>query len=591
MPGKKSLPLLRSESAGDDADAPPDGGLRVLLVCPPFQHLLLSSLSVAHLATFLREKGVQCSEHYPYFELARLLGIERYRRIPDGSDGLIGELLFAESLHGDCADAALERRLTEFFGPRTERALTLERLENVCIAHVVDAQAELVGLTTSLNQLMPALWIARAVKRHYPQVRVVLGGAAVSEPMADRVLEGYPYVDYVVSGFGEQPLLELARGAAPEQRLMRSNHSVHLDSMPIPDYAAFLRDAGEFGDDPKLMLTYESSRGCWWGEKHHCKFCGLNGLEMTFNAKSSQRVVREIRTLWERHHRPLFATDAIMAREHLKGVMPELARFDDRPRLFYEVKANMTQADVVVLRRANVLGLQPGVESLSTRILKLLDKGINAIRNLALLKWCRERDVAIAWNQLCGVPGESVEDYDEQIALMRLIPQLAPPDRANPVRIDRYSPYFKHYEKFGWRDLEPFAEYRALHPHLDETQRRGIAYHFRGVGGVSTDPYFERFAAAVSEWQERNARGEGLFLDPEQGLVHARPGGAFRYNRNEVLERVLECTHDLAVVPRVLEHARCSRSVLDQLVQHGILYMEDNLVLNLAIRTKPPEEV
>ena len=46
------------------------------------------------------------------------------------------------------------------------------------------------------------------------------------------------------------------------------------------------------------------------------------------------------------------------------------------------------------------------------------------------------------WNQLCGIPGEQGQDYDAQISLMRQIPQLPPPKRANPITIDRFSPYF-----------------------------------------------------------------------------------------------------------------------------------------------------
>ena len=85
---------------------------------------------------------------------------------------------------------------------------------------------------------------------------------------------------------------------------------------------------------------------------------------------------------------------------------------------------------------------QQGVESLSTRLLGLLRKGSKAIQNLAALKWCREQGVTVAWNMLCGIPGERVEDYEEQIALMAKIPQLPPPEQARPVAVDRFSPYF-----------------------------------------------------------------------------------------------------------------------------------------------------
>src|SRR5262245_64146208 len=111
---------------------------------------------------------------------------------------------------------------------------------------------------------------------------------------------------------------------------------------------------------------------------------------MAVNQQSSTRVDTEVRKLWDRFHKNLFPTDTILSRTHLREVMPVLAGYDDKPIIFYEVKANMTRAEVESLRRAQVLWIQPGIESLSTRLLHRLDKGVRSIQNLALLKWCRE---------------------------------------------------------------------------------------------------------------------------------------------------------------------------------------------------------
>ena len=173
---------------------------------------------------------------------------------------------------------------------------------------------------------------------------------------------------------------------------------------------------------------------------------------------------------------------------------------------------------------------------------------------------------------------------------MARIPQLPPPERANPVRVDRYSPYFKRFRDFGWQRLEPTSEYRLLHPELGEQALQDIAYHFHGVGGVSTHGYFERFDAAVKSWRERNERGEGLFLDPDRGLVRNEADSAVSYPTAGVLGRVLEATHEVTAISRVLAEVGCERAVLSELERHGIVYIEGESVLNLAVRTVPPEE-
>lgn len=555
----------------------------MLLVCPPFQHARLASLGTALLASLLRERGVDCEEAYVHFDLLRRIGRETYDRVTDGADGLTGELLFAEGIHGRVTEPVARAKLEQFFGTADERREVRDAFAQVCLEWIEQHRPEVVGLTTSLSQLVPALWIAELVKRHYPDRVVVLGGSSCAEPMGPRIAEGYPFVDYVVSGFGERPLLTLAAGELPSERLLRSHERLDLDRLPLVDYQRFLDQAGEFAEG-KLNLTFESSRGCWWGEKKHCTFCGLNNVEMTFHEKSSDRVVTEIRALWDRYGRNLFATDAILSRRHLREVIPRLAEYETKPIVFYEIKANATEAEVASLRRANVVAIQPGIESLSTHLLGLLNKGITALRNVAFLKWCREQEVSVAWNQLCGIPGERIEDYDEQIALMRHIPHLQPPGAAHPVRIDRFSPYFNDPAAHGYEAIEPFAEYRLLHPHFDGAALRDVAYHFDGIGAVSSQPYFDRFAAAVQRWQERHRRGEGLFLHPQRGLVRNGADQAFRIQLVPALARLIEATHQIAPIDRVLTRAGCSRATLDALAQQGIVYVEGGKVINLVVR-------
>ena len=561
-------------------------GARVLLFCPPFQHERVSSLSTALLAAVLREQGVPTAEAYVHFDLLRLVGYATYTKMTEGGLGFTGELLFAEALHGPTDDQKQAARLESLFGDAARRRSLLEEFASRCLGHVERERPTLVGLTTTIHQLLPALFIARRVKEAYPDVVVVLGGASCAAPMGSRILAGYPFVDYVVSGAGEFPLLELARGKRPTDRFIRAQSAPELDQLPRLDYSSFVAQAGELRKH-NIHLAFESSRGCWWGRKRGCSFCGLNARDVTFREKSSRRVVSEVRELWERYGFHLFATDTILARRHLKEVIPQLAEYDTQPALFYEVKANLTEAEVVALRRANVQLLQPGIESLSGRLLRLLNKGTSPLRNLALLKWCREQGIRVLWNQLFGVPGETAEDYQEQLALIDKVPQLPPPLGSGAVRIDRFSPYCERYQDFGYRSLEPFPEYRLLHPHFDDQAVHDVAYHFRGDGVVFADSMHEPFEAAVERWERRHAAGEGFFVDPELGLIRCDARGRHPFPLPNGMATVLERAHSIAPVAQVLAEANASRSCLDELEQEGLLYVESGRVLNLAVRLSP----
>src|ERR1700690_1379051 len=147
-----SLPVFGSGLLSLDeslsAAAPPK---RVLLLCPPFQPLTLSSLAVAQLATLLRSRNITCSEAYLHFDFARLIGEEKYCLITDAGSGLKGELLFAEGLHGTPEDAETQAELSQLYGPFEERSRALALLGDLCMARVDADRPDLVGMSTSFN--------------------------------------------------------------------------------------------------------------------------------------------------------------------------------------------------------------------------------------------------------------------------------------------------------------------------------------------------------------------------------------------------------------------------------------------------------
>ena len=61
-----------------------------------------------------------------------------------------------------------------------------------------------------------------------------------------------------------------------------------MDTLPFPDYSDYFHDLERSSSAINIFptLLFETSRGCWWGAKSHCTFCGLNGGSMTFRSKT-----------------------------------------------------------------------------------------------------------------------------------------------------------------------------------------------------------------------------------------------------------------------------------------------------------------
>ena len=181
--------------------------------------------------------------------------------------------------------------------------------------------------------------------------------------------------------------------------------------------------------------------------------------------------------------------------------LAELANRPLPPTLFFETKANLTKGQLRVLARAGVRELQPGIESFSTPILKLMDKGVTALQNVRLLKWCAELGIRPFWNILYGFPGEEPAEYERMAQLIPSLTHLAPPYGTLKLRMDRFSPNFDQAAARGFVEVRPAEAYRHVYPLAPEAMSR-LAYYFDYAYADGRDPtvYAAPVHAAVEQW-------------------------------------------------------------------------------------------
>src|SRR5262249_33745267 len=121
---------------------------------------------------------------------------------------------------------------------------------------------------------------------------------------------------------------------------------VPMDEVPPPTYDEFFKrlDTSSSCAEivPHLVIPFASARGCWWGAKKHCTFCGLNGSSMAFRSKSPALVVEELLALARKHgHLNFHAVDNIIDMRYFADLLPKLRAAGYDFRLFYETKANL----------------------------------------------------------------------------------------------------------------------------------------------------------------------------------------------------------------------------------------------------------
>jgi ribosomal peptide maturation radical SAM protein 1 len=519
----------------------------VALVNMPFSSSKYPSIQLGTLASVLKSQGVGVKTYHLYLHFAYQLGVPFYEVLCQ-KRGLLGEWLFSHLLfreHPQNAEypGTFKPIFEEVYRETGYPPSYLLELKTTgapqyltrMLMEIDWSQYQVVGFTSTFDQNVASLTLAKLIKDLYPSVRIVFGGANFDGEMGLEHFRAFPWIDYVVVGEGEEvfPVLvkELLEGKkegfGPGVAYRRAGNIVFQPNERLfsefertgpPDYDDYFELLDElnpeFAQGLNKILLYEAARGCWWGEKHHCTFCGLNAQSMKFRSKSPEQVFKEMRALSSRYNTTRFRfVDNIIDMKYIDGLFAKLAAERCDLEVFIETKSNLSKHQLQTLAHGGVRSFQPGIESLSLNQLKEMKKGVTPLQNLLAMKWASYYGIETLWNILLGFPGETDEDYRRQIDLLPAIIHFQPPLSVGELWLERFSPYFKWPEQNGLRITGPGLAYEYVYnPETVNLQK--IAYDFEyEVIEKKVDPsLIEELTRITQEWKRRHATGDKPFL-------------------------------------------------------------------------------
>lgn len=512
--GALPLPPMLAPGAGERCAA--------LLVVPPFAGVDRPSLGLHLLQACAKQAGFEIAVFYANLFLAKVIGPELYKAISYAPTfWLLGERFFAKAAYGKTGlsvESLAQLTQREDLDHQVDSEALLawctqaDRLADEMAAVIAEANFPIVGFSTTFEQTSASVAMLDRVKTLDPAILAIVGGANCEGPMAKGVLSLSRNIDYVFSGDSEASLLHFLKrwneGVLPREKIITGDPVLDLGQLPVPDYQeyydqlrTFIPEISESGD---VWLPYESSRGCWWGVKRHCTFCGLNGQTMAPRTKPSSLVLDQLKALLSKHpSRKISMVDNIMPHEYFKTLLPMVKPTLGDVHIFFEEKANLSLEQVLLLKSAGVHVIQPGIESLSTRVLKLMDKGVTARQNIELLRFAKACDLALNWNHLIGLPGDESADYWKVVDMIPALVHLNPPSGLASLSIDRFSPYFERPDYHGVRGIEPMASYFDVLP--DGADVFSVAYHFSAEYGSESKADRELQKAlldAMGRWRD-----------------------------------------------------------------------------------------
>jgi hypothetical protein len=225
-------------------------------------------------------------------------------------------------------------------------------------------------------------------------------------------------------------------------------------------------------------------------------------------------------------------------------------------------------------------------------------KGVTALQNIRLLKWCAEIGIIPAWNLIYGFPGEPAQEYARMAELIPSLVHFTPPS-FTPLQMQRFSPYFDRPGEFGIELTEPLPQYKFLYSVSSEALTN-LAYEFeyRYLDGRDPEAYVSDLRDAVEEWRSFSKEGPGsLYYRRGPGFlrVEDRRAGleAADYRFDGIEEKIYLACDSGATADQLSTRFKADgeedldakeiEEFLDDLVKARLMYREGNCFLSLAI--------
>ncbi|MBX4206174.1 B12-binding domain-containing radical SAM protein [Candidatus Parcubacteria bacterium] len=329
------------------------------------------------------------------------------------------------------------------------------------------------GITATSPQMPASAEIARVIRNHVPDARIILGGPHVtlvnaatkketarsSLGRAGRAFEKLRSLfDGLVAGDGEIAILRMLENPAlgfidaDDRKSDLYLKSSELNLMPFPAREMVDVESYKYTIDGVRALSMIAQLGC----PFQCGFCG--GRESDYlrrvRLRNTESVVAEMRHIFETYgvRGIMLYDDELNVNKNMVELMDAIARLGDELKVEWRlrgfVKAELfTEAQAQAMHRAGFREVLTGFESGSPLILKNIRKNATRDDNTRCVETARKAGLKVKALMSMGHPGESEETVRETEEWLLSIE----PNSFDLTRITVYpgTPYFDHAVPHG----------------------------------------------------------------------------------------------------------------------------------------------
>ncbi len=341
------------------------------------------------------------------------------------------------------------------------------------IDNIVNQKADFIAISlNSSSQIIPGLTLTYLLKQK-TKAHINIGGNFFGR-IADELLNHKEFfelfADSVSVEEGEGPIVEIAKFINDEipikevpnllyikngslykndkMKPLKLNEisNVNLDDYDLEKYFA-----------PKIVLPFQSSRGCYWGK---CSFCDQD-FGMNFNSKNIDKVILEFKELKEKYNITHYEfIDESVSPTYLSELSEKLEKENVSVRFFCDARLE-TAFTKEILQKAYSSGLRMimwGLESGSDKVLELINKGIDLDKRFEILKDSKEAGI---WNFafiFFGFPTETKEDAKMTIEMLVQNKDIVHSYGRSVFTMGRHAKLAQDPEKYGITKIYPAEE-------------------------------------------------------------------------------------------------------------------------------------
>ena len=616
----------------------------ICLVNMPYAPVRVPSIALGILQAVLDKEGFSVSSLYPNIRFAAEIGVRDYSSLWMilRSENAIAEWTFSHIAFPEHATNAeeflklLDERNSHFLDlpDPVGRLLTVREKASLFVDQLAEgvlaSKPKILGCTSTFFQHVSSLALLRKIREIDPAVITLMGGANCESIMGMTTHRMFDWLDYVVSGEAEDIISDLIRKAfiwgrdipkdeipfgvfgpahrelgypcddQPDNPDYPRAVTRDLDEQPVPNYNDYMRTlvaTPDVSSKIKPGILVEASRGCWWQKNDGCSFCGLNGAGKKYRRKAVPVILNELGLLENRYGINRFEmVDNVLYPGFIDSLLPELIELGSPYDIFFEIRPGLDRSQFERLRRAGVIWVQPGIESLHSSILKLMNKGSEGWQNVQILKWVSQFGIRCSWILMYGLPGEDDRWYEEMAEYLPSLCHLQAPRSLTRVRYVRFSHYHNNPDRYGLK-LSPAKPFSLVYP-IAESDLNDLVYYFDEeeqlrlqrapiISDVFLRPGFLKIKKIQQDWlkqQESDAPPVLIMeIDGDRLIItDSRPGAKAEKVSLKGLEKNVYLACDEAPLEEELlemfEQNGCDpQEVHDVLLRH----IENSIILNM----------